>query len=57
MDALELTRALVRIESTSGKEAAAGEFLARHLEGLGWTVVRQPVTPGRFNVYARLGPP
>jgi len=57
MDVLELTRALVRIDSTTGREGAAGELLAGFLEQRGWTVVRQPVLEGRFNVYAHLGRP
>ena len=57
MDALELTRALVRIDSTTGREGPVAEFLAAWLEQRGWTVVRQPVDPGRFNVYAHLGNP
>lgn len=57
MDVLELTRSLVRIDSTTGREGAAAEFLAALLEQRGWNVVRQPVAPGRFNVYARLGQP
>ncbi len=54
MDAIELTRALVRIESTTGTEGPAGEFVAHLLEDAGWVVTRQQVSPGRFNVYARL---
>lgn len=57
MDVLELTRALVRIDSTTGREGAVAEHLAGFLEARGWTVVRQPVLPGRFNVYAHLGRP
>ena len=57
MDALELTRALVRIDSTTGREGPAAEFLAAWLEQRGWTVLRQLVEPGRFNVYAHLGNP
>ena len=57
MDALELTRALVRIDSTTGREGPVAEFLAAWLQQRGWTVVRQPVDPGRFNVYAHLGNP
>lgn len=57
MDAIELTRALVPIESTSGTEGPAGEFVASLLERQGWTVTRQVVSPGRFNVYARLDAP
>ena len=57
MDVLELTRALVRIDSTTGREGPAAEHLATFLEQRGWTVVRQPVLEGRFNVYAHLGRP
>jgi acetylornithine deacetylase len=57
MDVLELTRALVRIDSTTGREAPVAEFLAAWLEQRGWIVVRQPVLAGRFNVYAHLGRP
>lgn len=57
MDVLELTRALVRIDSTTGRERAVAEFLADWLEQRGWIVVRQPVLADRFNVYARLGRP
>ena len=57
MDVLELTRALVRIDSTTGREGPVAELLARFLEERGWIVVRQPVLEDRFNVYARLGQP
>ena len=57
MDVLELTRAIVRIDSTTGQEAPVAEFLAAWLEQRGWIVVRQPVLAGRFNVYAHLGRP
>jgi acetylornithine deacetylase len=54
-DPINLTRQLVRIESTTGSEGPVAEFLATLLERAGWTVVRQPVSPGRFNVYAHQG--
>ncbi len=57
MDAIELTRALVRIDSTTGREGPVAELLAAWLEERGWTVIRQPVLEGRFNVYAHLGHP
>jgi acetylornithine deacetylase len=50
---IRLTRELVDIDSTTGREAEAGEFIARTLEDLGWQVERQPVMDGRFNVLAR----
>ncbi len=57
MDAIELTRALVRIDSTTGTEGPAGDFVASLLDRAGWNVTRQDVSPGRFNVYARLDAP
>lgn len=53
MDPVDLTRELVQIPSPTGDEGPVGEFLAARLEDLGYTVTRQPVTPGRFNMYAR----
>ena len=64
IDAIELTRRLVSIPSTTYHEEAVGEFLAAMLHDEGWQVERMPVpkpaagTPGadgggeRFNVYA-----
>ena len=52
MDVIGLTRQLIDIESITGREAAAGEFLAQHLEKLGYAVERMPVAEGRFNVLA-----
>ncbi len=66
IDALELTRKLVQIESTTYHEYPAGVFLEEFLKGEGWTVERMAVpkpaegTPGaagggeRFNVYAEM---
>jgi acetylornithine deacetylase len=54
---IRLSRELIDIDSTSGREGDAGAYLARLLAGLGYDVVEQPVTDGRFNVYASLGPP
>jgi len=51
---IRLTRELIDIDSTTGREAEAGEFIARTLEQLGWDVFRQPVADGRFNVIARI---
>jgi acetylornithine deacetylase len=50
---IRITRELIDIDSTTGREAEAGEFIARTLEGLGWNVERQHVVDGRFNVIAR----
>jgi acetylornithine deacetylase len=57
MDALELTRALVALETPTGSEGPATEFLAETLRHAGYRVVRQPVTPGRENLYAYREPP
>jgi acetylornithine deacetylase len=54
---IRLTRELVDIDSTTGREGAAGAVLARMLGDLGYTVVEQPVSEGRFNVYASIGQP
>src|SRR2546429_8549542 len=52
MDAVQLTRALVDIESTTGGEAAAGEYLYAHLTKLanrtGGVAERMAVTAPRF---------
>ena len=55
--AVRFARELIDIDSTTGREQAAAEWLASALEGLGYTVDRQPVSDGRFNVYARLDSP
>jgi len=52
MSVFELTRQLIDIPSVTGEELAVGEFLARHLEQLGYRVERQEVEPERFNVIA-----
>ena len=52
---IRLTRELIDIDSTTGREAAAGEFIASSLEKLGWNVERQAVVDGRSNVIARTG--
>src|SRR6185436_13731941 len=57
MDALELTRALVALESPTGSEGPATEFLDGTLRRAGYRTVRQPVTPGRDNLYAYREPP
>ncbi|MSR06072.1 MAG: M20/M25/M40 family metallo-hydrolase [Gemmatimonadetes bacterium] len=52
MDPIALTRDLVKIASPTGQEGPVGEFFASTLERLGYTVQRQEVTPGRWNLYA-----
>ena len=43
------------IDSTTGREGEAGAWLAAFLRDRGYQVTEQPVTEGRFNVYAHLG--
>ena len=57
MDPVALTRALVDIDSTTGRETDAGRWLAHHLRGLGFSVVEQAVDDARFNVLATVGSP
>jgi acetylornithine deacetylase len=52
VDIVALTRALVDIDSTTGREGEAGAWLASYLRGRGFTVVEQPVDTARFNVIA-----
>lgn len=55
MDSLtSLTRSLVDIDSTTGREGEVGAWLARYLARLGYRVTEQPVTAGRFNIFAQL---
>ena len=56
-DALAFARALINIDSTTGREAEAGGWLSRELEQLGYRVVQQQVADGRVNVYATIDPP
>ena len=56
-DAVAFARALINIDSTTGREAEAGQWLSRELRELGYTVVEQPVDGGRANVFATIDPP
>jgi acetylornithine deacetylase len=57
MNAVEFARGLIDIDSTTGKEQAAGEWLRSALTDLGYRVEIQPVSDGRFNVVATLDAP
>jgi acetylornithine deacetylase len=57
MDALELTRALVALETPTGSEGPATDFLDGALRRAGYRTVRQPVSPGRHNLFAYREPP
>jgi acetylornithine deacetylase len=54
---LRLSRALIDIDSTTGREGDAGAWIAKTLRDLGWHVREQPVADGRFNVVATVGAP
>ncbi|MBI3940973.1 MAG: M20/M25/M40 family metallo-hydrolase [Acidobacteria bacterium] len=56
-DVVALARSLVAIESTTGNESAAGDFLLGYLRSEGWDVERLPVDAGRWNLFARRGDP
>jgi acetylornithine deacetylase len=56
-DALELTRALVALETPTGAEGPATDLLAGALSRGGYRTVRQQVTPGRDNLLAFREPP
>ncbi|TVY81204.1 Peptidase M20 domain-containing protein [Lachnellula suecica] len=53
-----LLKQLIEIPSTSDDELEVGIFLEQHLQSLGYTVERVPISPfsTRHNVYAYLGP-
>ncbi len=57
MNAVDFARQLIDIESTTGQEQAAGQWLGARLRELGYRVVEQPVSGGRCNVVATLDPP
>jgi len=56
VDLVGLTRSLVDIDSTTGREGAAAEILSEYLSRLGFAVVEQKVDDHRFNVFATSSP-
>ena len=52
-----LTKTLVDIDSTTGREAQLGQWLVECLSDRGYIVNKQPVSEGRFNVFASLNVP
>jgi acetylornithine deacetylase len=56
-DPVSLLVSLIDIPSTTWEEGPVCEALAATLEGAGFAVERQMVSPGRFNVIARVGDP
>ncbi|HET8624335.1 MAG TPA: M20/M25/M40 family metallo-hydrolase [Gemmatimonadales bacterium] len=57
MDPVELTRTLVAVESPTGAEGPVVDLVASLLDRAGYRVTRQPVSPGRHNIYAWREPP
>jgi acetylornithine deacetylase len=57
LDPIAFARGLIDIDSTTGREREAGEWLASKLERLGYAVTRQAVDADRFNVVATTGSP
>jgi acetylornithine deacetylase len=57
MELLQLTKALVDIESVTGHEQACAELVRDYLTARKFEVELQPVTPGRSNVFAWRGTP
>ena len=56
-DVVALTRWLMTIDSTSGREAALTAAFGDALRRRGWTVTRIPAPDGRENLLATAGPP
>lgn len=57
LDPVWLTRSLVDIESTTGLEHEAAVWLARLLRERGYQITEQPVSDGRFNIFATFDQP
>jgi acetylornithine deacetylase len=56
LDLVDLARALIDIDSTTGREGEACRFLGGELRSRGYQVTEQPVSDGRFNVLALASP-
>jgi acetylornithine deacetylase/succinyl-diaminopimelate desuccinylase-like protein len=52
LNLIGLTRSLVDIDSTTGREGEVAVWLAGFLRQRGYEVVEQPVTDGRFTLVA-----
>ncbi len=57
LDTVAFARSLIDIDSTTGREAEAGQWLARQLRALGYTVLEQAVERGCANILATLDDP
>jgi acetylornithine deacetylase len=56
IDPIALTRSLVDIDSTTGREGEVAAWLADFLRDRGYHVSEQPIRADRFNVYAQPSP-
>jgi len=54
LELVSFTRALVDIDSTTGREQNVAAFITRTLRELGWHVDEQPLADGRCNVIAKV---
>ena len=57
LDTLAFARALIDIDSTTGREEEAGRWLAGRLRALGYHVIEQPVERGCTNILATIDDP
>ena len=57
LNVVSFARELIDIDSTTDREHAAGQWLTRSLQRLGYDVDIEQVVDGRFNVVASLDPP
>lgn len=57
VDPVRLTRALIDIDSTTGREGQVARFLGGYLRERGYSVLEQPLDGDRVNVIAALGEP
>jgi acetylornithine deacetylase len=57
LEALAFAREIIDIDSTTGREAEAGRWLAGRLREMGYTVTEQRLERGCRNVFARLDDP
>ena len=57
MNLVDFARELIDIDSTTGSEGPAGDWLAATLRSMGYRVDEQPVSPGRRNILATLDRP
>ncbi len=57
IDPVAFARTLIDIDSTTGREGEVAAVLSGFLRQLGYQITEQPVSEGRFNVYARLSTP